>query len=120
MTRRRRFFAFLVLATSLAGATTAHHHSILEDASGAHRAEPQLAARCQLSGELSLHAVTRIVERDVCWSCHWSRHLAPPAGSAPAPRPQVGRAFAPVGSTALDILSRLPVSSRAPPPSSSL
>ncbi len=118
MTRRRRLLALLLLATSLAGATTAHHHSILEDASGAHRAELQLAARCQLSGDLSLHAVSRIVERDVCWSCHWNRNLGPPHGSAPAPRPEGGRPLPTLAFAESEVLARLSVSSRGPPSSS--
>ncbi|HEY1250291.1 MAG TPA: hypothetical protein VGH97_03825 [Thermoanaerobaculia bacterium] len=117
MTRRRRLLALLLLATSLAGATTAHHHPILEDASGARCSAPQLAARCQLSGELSLHAVSRIVERDVCWSCHWNRHFGPPPGSVPAPRPDAGRPLATPAFADARVLALFSVPSRGPPPS---
>jgi hypothetical protein len=82
MSRRRRLVARLLLTVSLVGATTAHHHSILEDASAGRTASPVLDPRCDLAQTLSLHAVHRIVERETCWACHWLRHLAPPSDAA--------------------------------------
>lgn len=72
MKRRRGLLAGLLLTAAAVGATTAHSHSILEDASSA-RPDPLLAPRCALSTTLSLHAIPRIVERDTCWACYWHR-----------------------------------------------
>ncbi len=73
MTGRRRFLARLLLTISLVGATTIHHHSILEDSGSARASDPLLEARCALTETLSLHAVSRLGEREACWACHWLR-----------------------------------------------
>jgi hypothetical protein len=86
MIGRRRFFARLLLTLSLVGATTVHHHSILEDSTSARTSVPLLDSRCALSRTLSLHAISRLGEREVCWACHWNRGFE--AGSrAPLPEP---------------------------------
>ena len=82
MQRPRGLVAGFLLAVSLVGATTAHRHSILEDASSTRPAAPQLDPRCALSTALSLHAIPRIVERDACWACQWHRLFAVSAGEA--------------------------------------
>lgn len=80
MKRPRGLVAGFLLAASLVGATTAHRHSILEDASSTRPEAPQLDPRCALSTALSIHAIPRIVERDTCWACHWHRLFAVSAG----------------------------------------
>jgi hypothetical protein len=118
MTTRRRLFVWLLLATSLVGATTAHHHSILEDASAPQPASVLLDPRCDLAGGLSLHAIHRIVERETCWACHWQRQFAAPF-DAPLPEPvSLGRLFVALPPPTQGGLTRLASPSRGPPPPS--
>lgn len=111
---RRRFIARLLLTVSLLGATTAHHHSILEDASSAHVATPVLDARCAGTKSLSLHAISRIL-REACWACHWSRALQSPL-RAPLPEPILrSRSLTALPPGAVDHVAAFTRTPRGPP-----
>ena len=115
MSRRRRLVAQLLLTVSLVGATTAHNHSILEDASAPRPASPVLDARCAMTQTLSLHAVRRIVEHEVCWACHWHRGFAVPL-HAPLPEPVwQGGPLAALPAGAVDNVALFTRNSRGPP-----
>jgi hypothetical protein len=115
MTGRRRFLAPILLATSLLGATTAHHHSILEDASSSRPAVTVLDPRCARTQPLSLHAIPRIIERDVCWACHWHRLLTgAPDPALPEPEGR-RRTFAVAPPRIAERLTRYTLPSRGPP-----
>lgn len=115
MTPRGRLVARILLAVSLAGATTVHQHSLLEDADAPHVAQPSLDLRCAQTETLSLHAVARILEREACWACHWQRGFAVPL-KAPLPEPvwcAAPLAVLPPG--AVDNVATFTRTSRGPP-----
>ena len=115
MTGRRRLLARILLATSLLGATTAHHHSILEDASSSRLTVTVLDPRCARTQTLSLHAIPRIVERDVCWACHWHRLFAGyPDPALPEPEGKE-RSLSTASPRPADGLAHCALPSRGPP-----
>jgi hypothetical protein len=120
MMRRHRLVARLLLTVSIVGATTAHNHSILEDASAPRPASAILDARCALAEALSFHAVHRIVEREACWACHSHRGFSVAFGAAlPEPVCQ-GRPLTVLPPGAVDNVARFTRCPRGPPPLLSL
>jgi hypothetical protein len=115
MTRHHGLVARFLLVVSLVGATTVHHHSILEDASSARIAVPVLDARCAVTKSLSLHAISRIVEREACWACHWHRGFAVPTQAALPERVSSSRSLGDLPTGAVDHVAAFTLTARGPP-----